>query len=48
MKINLMKIGLTTLGLSLVGLIVGTSLVLLMSSFYIAKWICLKVWGILF
>ena len=48
MKINLMKIGLTTLGLSIVGLIVGTSLVLLMSSFYIAKWICLKVWGILF
>jgi hypothetical protein len=48
MKINLMKIGLTTLGLSLVGLIVGTSLVLLMSSFYVAKWICLKVWGILF
>jgi hypothetical protein len=48
MKINLMKIGLTTLGLSLVGLIVGTSLVLLMSCFYTAKWICLKVWGILF
>ena len=48
MKINLMKIGLTTLGLSIVGLIVGTSLVLLMSCFYTVKWICLKVWGILF
>ena len=48
MKINLMKIGLTTLGLSIVGFIVGTSLVLLMSCFYTAKWICLKVWGILF
>jgi len=48
MKINLMKIGLTTLGLSIVGLIVGTSLVLLMGCFYITKWICLKLWSVLF
>ena len=48
MKINLMKIGLTTLGLSIVGLIVGTSLVLLMGCFYIAKWIFLKLWSVLF
>lgn len=48
MNSTLMKIGLTTLGLSLIGVIVGLALVLLMSCVYIAKWIFLKVWGMIF
>ena len=48
MNSKLMKIGLTTVGLSLVGLIVGLSLVMLMSCVYIAKWVFFKIWGIFF